>query len=106
MRYVDVSDEYVASVLSANKLKADQKIDESAKVDQVQEEEQVEGHVCPLCESHLEEAIPEENLQECVDYILDSINEAVDLLEEEDLLEAEEGCDDDEESEEDEDEDK
>ena len=105
MRYVDVSDEYVASVLSANKLKAEQKIDESAKVDQVQEEEQVEGHVCPLCESHLEEAIPEENLQECVDYILDSINEAVDLLEEEDLLEAEEECDDDG-SEEDEDEDK
>lgn len=103
MRYVDVSDEYVASVLSANKLKAEQKIDESAKVDQVQEEEQVEGHVCPLCESHLEEAIPEENLQECVDYILDSINEAVDLLEEEDLLEAEEECEDDED---DEDEDK
>jgi transcription elongation factor Elf1 len=42
--------------------------------------EQTEKHVCPLCESHLEEPISEEKIQEHVDYFLDVINENFDIV--------------------------
>jgi transcription elongation factor Elf1 len=42
--------------------------------------EQAEKHVCPLCESHLEEPISEEKIQEHVDYFLDVINENFDIV--------------------------
>ena len=99
MRYVNVSDEYVASVLTANQLKATQKIDESASVEKVEEAQE---HVCPLCESELDGPIAEEALQECVDAILESINEALEAGEGEDLSEAEEDPDSEDEDEEDE----
>ena len=74
MKYLDVSDEYVKSVLAANDLVS--KIDESAEVEQEIVEESTEAHACPLCESELDEPIPEENMNECVSFILDALNEA------------------------------
>lgn len=51
--------------------------------------EQAQAHVCPLCESHLEEPISEEKIQEHVDYFLEVINENFDIVGE-DLDEASE----------------
>jgi len=102
MRYIDVTDDFVAQVLKANHLQEAEKIEETKKVEKPEEvnEEVTEAeHVCPLCESELDGPIPEEALQECVDYILHTINEA---LEEggEDLSESEDEDFDDEETEE------
>lgn len=78
MKYLDVSDEYVKSVLAANDLVS--KIDESAEVDQEVVEESAETeHACPLCESELDEPISEENMNECVSFILDALKEAQEL---------------------------
>ena len=77
MKYLDVSDEYVKSVLAANDLVS--KIDEAAEVDQEVVEESTEAHACPLCESELDEPISEENMNECVSFILDTIQEAQEL---------------------------
>lgn len=107
MRYINVDDEFVGKVLAANQLST-KGLNESQEVEVV-EEAQADEHVCPLCESDLEHPIPEENMQECVDFILGTINEALELegefLEEseEDLDEAE--CEDDDEDEEDEEDD-
>lgn len=51
-------------------------------------------HVCPLCESHLEEPISEEKIQEHVDYFLEVINENFDIVGD-DLDEDEENSDED-----------
>lgn len=80
MRYVEVNDQYVQNILQANKLQESASLNESEFVVEEQYEEDV--HACPLCESELDEPIPEENLQECVDYILATINEAQQLAEE------------------------
>ena len=95
MRYINVDDEFVGKILAANQLAESKDLNESQEVEVV-EEAQAEEHVCPLCESELEHPIPEENMQECVDFILGTINEALEqdgeYLEEsddEDLDEAE-----------------
>jgi len=116
MRYINVDDEFVGKILAANQLASSKGLNESQEVEVV-EESLADEHVCPLCESELEDPIPEENMQECVDFILGTINEALEMegeyLEEseeefeEDLYEAEEDDDDDEdEDDEDEDDDK
>lgn len=46
---------------------------------QEQIEEAVEGHVCPLCESQLEEAISDEQLAEHVDFMVEVISEMEDI---------------------------
>ena len=75
MKYLDVSDEYVKSVLAANDLVS--KIDESAEVEQEIVEESTEAeHACPLCESELDAPVSDENMNECVQFILDALNEA------------------------------
>ena len=75
MKYLDVSDEYVKTVLAANALVS--KIDESDEGAAPVVEETAEVHACPLCETHLEEPIPEENMNECIEFILGTINEAM-----------------------------
>jgi len=100
MRYINVDDEFVGKILAANQLAESKDLNESQEVEVV-EEAVADEHVCPLCESELEHPIPEENMQECVDFILGTINEALEqdgeYLEEseDDLDEAE--CEDDDE---------
>ena len=78
MRYIDVNDEFVGKILAANQLATAEALTESQEVEVV-EEAQADEHVCPLCESELEHPIPEENMQECVNFILGTINEALEL---------------------------
>ena len=94
MQYINVDEDYVGKILAANQLT-------EAKEVEVVEEAQAEEHVCPLCESELEGPISEESMQECVDFILGTINEALEADGEE-LSEAE---DEDEDEDDDEDED-
>lgn len=101
MRYINVDDDFVGQILAANQLTESKDITESKEVEVV-EEAQVEEHVCPLCESELDAPISEEAMQECVDFILGTINEALEqdgdsLEESEDELdeEYEVGSDDD-----------
>ena len=100
MRYINVDEDFVGKILAANQLATAENLTESQEVEVV-EEAQADEHVCPLCESELEHPIPEENMQECVDFILGTINEALEqdgeYLEEseDDLDEAE--CEDDDE---------
>ena len=76
MRYINVDDEFVGKILAANQLVESKDLNESQEVEVV-EEACEEGHVCPLCESELDEPISEQNMQECVDFILGTINEAL-----------------------------
>ena len=106
MRYINVDDDYVGKILAANQLVESKEINEAQEVEVV-EEACEEGHICPLCESELDAPISEQAMQECVDFILGTINEALEqdgeyLEEDEDLDEAEH---DDEDDDEDEDED-
>jgi len=101
MRYINVDDDFVGQILAANQLTEKKDMNESTEVEVV-EEAQVEEHVCPLCESELDAPISEEAMQECVDFILGTINEALEqegdsLEESEDELdeEYEVGSDDD-----------
>lgn len=102
MRYINVDDEYVSNILEANKVQKADNLNESEVVVEEQHEEEV--HACPLCESELDEPIAEDAMQECVDYILATLNEAAEL-EGEMLEEAEDEDEDEDESEEDEDDD-
>ena len=79
MRYIDVNDEFVGKILAANQLATAGGLNESQEVEVVEEGYADEDHVCPLCESELEHPIPEENMQECVDFILGTINEAMEM---------------------------
>tara|TARA_R100001510_G_scaffold17815_1_gene15167 strand:+ start:1452 stop:1814 length:363 start_codon:yes stop_codon:yes gene_type:complete len=76
MRYINVDDDYVGKILAANQLVESNEINEAQEVEVV-EEACEEGHVCPLCESELDEPISEQAMQECVDFILGTINEAL-----------------------------
>jgi hypothetical protein len=76
MRYIDVNNDFVGKILAANQLTAKEDLKESQEVEVV-EEACEEGHVCPLCESELDEPISEQAMQECVDFILGTINEAL-----------------------------
>jgi hypothetical protein len=108
MRYINVDDDFVGKILAANQLATAENLTESQEVEVV-EEAQADEHVCPLCESELEHPIPEENMQECVDFILGTINEALEqdgeYLEESDDEDFEEDLDEAEEEDEDKDED-
>ena len=99
MRYIDVNDEFVSQILTANHLVENTGVSES----EVVEEAQAEEHVCPLCESELDEAISEESMKECIDFILGALNEALEQ-DGESLEEAEDTDEDEEDYEEDEDE--
>lgn len=83
--------------------KDQQKIQESA--DQVAEE--AEEHVCPLCQSHLDEAISDEALMEHTANVLEAVNAATlneeeeEESDEEELVEEDESEDDEDESEDD-----
>jgi len=109
MRYIDVGDDYVASILEANKLSSrtlneemcpskhgDSKKKKMEKKDKPEREDEMYGmgkkkkkkmkkpmkvestdlHECPLCESQLEEPLTVDQLQEHIEFILDTINEA------------------------------
>ena len=102
MRYINVDDEYVSNILEANKVQKADNLNESEVVVEEQHEEEV--HACPLCESELDEPIAEDAMQECVDYIHATLNEAAEL-EGEMLEEAEDEDEDEDEDEEDEDDD-
>ena|GEM_PF-4499559 len=71
MRGITLSEEFVQQIVGANSSKT---ISEST------EASHAEAHVCPLCESHLEEPLSEERIQEHVDYFLDVINENFDIV--------------------------
>lgn len=86
MRGIQLTEEFISQIVG----KPAAKISESTEGG-----EHTETHVCPLCESHLEEPISEEKIQEHVDYFLDVINENFDIvgedLNEEEEMEDEEG---------------
>ena len=77
------------------KVDGQQQITESAQ--EVSEEE--EAHVCPLCSSHLDEAISDEELMEHTANILEAVNAATlneeEEVDEEELVEEDESDDDD-----------
>ena len=99
MRYVDVDDQFVANILKANKIVSpNSEITESA-VAIVEEAE--EAHACPLCESELDAPISEASMQECIDFVVATLEEASQL--EGEMLSEEKDKDEDEEDEEDED---
>ena len=77
MKYIDVSNDYVANILRATGLVTEETAiaPTSAEVEQEGINEETAEHFCPLCESQLEEAISEDALKECVDFILNTINE-------------------------------
>ena len=95
MRYINVDDDYVKSVLLANSMLDTTLIQESVEEGEQEIIEETEEHVCPLCETELSEAISEDSWASCVNTILEVINEATseegeDLSEsDEDELEAE-----------------
>jgi hypothetical protein len=92
MKGIDISDSFVNAVLGkrVEEVKEVQKIEEK-KVEEKKDE--VEEHVCPLCESKLAEAISEEKLKEHVDYFLSVINENFEIDDAESLdEELEEGA--------------
>lgn len=83
MKGIQVTNDFVDRVLAANGLA---KVNESAEVkaeEVVVEEAGV--HVCPLCESSLNEAISQEKIEEHVNYILGILEENVDEGDGEDL---------------------
>ena len=106
MQYVNVDDQFVADILKANKiLKEEVDLNESAEVI-VEESEEV--HACPLCESELDEPISEQSMQECIDFVVATLQEAAELegemLSEADDEEDEEDADEEDDDEEDDDE--
>ena len=141
MRYIDVGDDYVASILEANKLssrtlneemcpskhgdskkKKMEKKDKPEKNDQPEREDEMYGmgkkkkmkkmkvestdlHECPLCESQLEEPLTVDQLQEHIEFILDTINEAEEFEGEEINEEEDQNSDDEDGEDDDEDED-
>ena len=103
MRYINVEEDYVGKILAANQLVESKEVNEAQEVETV-EEACEEGHVCPLCESELDDPISEEAMQECVDFILGTINEA--LEQDGEFLEEADKDDDDDEDEDEEENDK
>ena len=94
MRYIDVADEYVNQILEANKLsnqslteaecpshddkkkKKEHKEENKPEKKKMDGKESTELHQCPLCESELDEALTVERIQEHIEQILETINEA------------------------------
>jgi len=110
MKHLNISDDAMKIILENSAwadfgLKVgktqDQKIDESTE-EEVEELEE-EAHVCPLCASHLDEAISDEALMEHTANVLEAVNAAT-LNEAEEEEDGEELYEEDESEEEDEDE--
>ena len=92
MRYIDVNDEYVSQILALNNMAKDslnegkmpaglaKALGKDKKPEDKKPEdkpcESTELHECPLCESQLDEALTIEQIQEHIDYILETITEA------------------------------
>lgn len=72
MRGITLDESFISDILGTS-LQENKKVE--AKKVQESTEEEVEEHVCPLCESKLEKAIPQEKLEEHVAYFLGVINE-------------------------------
>lgn len=64
---------------SVQEPQAQEQVQEEVPAEEEQLEEAVEAHVCPLCESQLEEAISDEQLAEHVDFMVGIINEMEDI---------------------------
>ena len=64
---------------SVQEPQAQEQVQEEEQAQEDQIEEATEGHVCPLCESQLEEAISDEQLAEHVDFMVGIINEMEDI---------------------------
>ena len=108
MKHLNISDDAMKIILENSAwadfgLKVtptqDQKIDEAAE----KVEEEADEHVCPLCQSHLQEAISDEALMEHTANVLEAVNAAT--LNEEEEEDGEELVEEDESEDEDEDED-
>lgn len=86
MRGMDIAKEIYEDILKS-KVWADQgvkvNLKESTEVSEEVEAIEEETHVCPLCESTLEEPISEEKIEEhvnsLVDVVLEAFGEGVDL---------------------------
>lgn len=111
MKHLNISDDAMKIILENSAwadfgLKVgktqDQKIDESTE-EEVEELEE-EAHVCPLCASHLDEAISDEALMEHTANVLEAVNAAT-LNEEEEEEDGEELFEEDESEDEDDEED-
>ena len=105
MRGIELNTDVYSDLFKSNvwgnagiKVKVDEakveKVEEAKKPETKEEEVIEEGveetHVCPLCESKLEQDISDERLQEFIDYTLEVINEAFETEELEDSEETEE----------------
>ena len=99
MKHLNISDDAMKIILE-NSAWADFGIKvtkaEDAKLDEATEqiEEEADEHVCPLCQSHLDEAISDEALMEHTANVLEAVNAAT--LNEEVDEDADEDEDDDE----------
>ena len=106
MKHLNISDEAMKIILENAawsdfglkvESKEGQKLDEST--DETLEEE-ADEHVCPLCQSHLQEAISDEALMEHTANVLEAVNAAT-LNEEEEEEDGEELYEEDEDEDED-----
>jgi len=83
MRGITLSEEFVNQIVGKT----------AGKVSESTEASQTEAHVCPLCESHLEEPISDEKIEEHVEYFLDISYENFEIvgdsLDEEEAVEEE-----------------
>jgi DNA repair exonuclease SbcCD ATPase subunit len=78
--------------------KASAKVDENTEADEDSEQiTEGEDHVCPLCESHLDAEISDDNLREHLDLMVSILNE-MDDLSDEDIEELAEAVDEDQEA--------
>lgn len=99
MRGITLDESFVDQILGNSVKEVKEQKKEVQKVEESTEE--AEEHVCPLCESKLEKAIPQEKLEEHVAYFLSVINENFEV-DGEDSLDEEVETDDEEDSDEDE----
>jgi hypothetical protein len=67
---------------SVEGMQGQEQVQDQATAEEEQIEEAVEAHVCPLCESQLEEAISDEQLAEHVDFMVGVISEMEDITDE------------------------
>jgi hypothetical protein len=67
---------------SVEGMQGQEQVQDPVQADEEQIEEAVEAHVCPLCESQLEEAISDEQLAEHVDFMVGVISEMEDITDE------------------------
>jgi hypothetical protein len=76
MKGIQISDDFVSQIFGRSAGKLSESTVEVESQDEVLEEG---THVCPLCDSELNEAISEERIQEHIDFFLSVINENFDF---------------------------